>query len=223
MEDKQATAQLADYSGDGRSTYPHVQPKDEHWVQGDVEHRPKHHRLHPLLGKALADDKLVHSVGQQGEYRAEQVVGVIVQSIGQGGLTGSEKQEQRPPGQQGTGHQEHRQHVKQEKAVCQYLSGLGQVTLAHSNGHQGGTADPYQKGHGADHGDHGTTDAGPRQGQVADLRDIPDVDAVHNAVQHTDKLGQHTGNRNIQDQLSDGIAAQIIFQFHVLRLSTHFF
>ena len=161
MEDKQAAAQLADYSGDGRSTYPHVQPKDEHWVQGDVEHRPKHHRLHPLLGKALADDKLVHSVGQQGEYRAEQVVGVIVQSIGQGGLTGSEKQEQRPPGQQGTGHQEHRQHVKQEKAVCQYLSGLGQVTLAHSNGHQGGTADPYQKGHGADHGDHGTTDAGP--------------------------------------------------------------
>ena len=51
-----------------------------------------------------------------------------------------------------------------------------------------------------------------RSGQrgVADDGDISDVHAIHNAVEHVDKLCQHGGNRQTQNKTADRVMSQIV-------------
>ena len=39
----------------------------------------------------------------------------------------------------------------------------------------------------------GAADAGACQGNISDLRDIPDINAINDAVKNVDKLREHKG------------------------------
>ena len=55
---------LADDRCQCRTTDTHIQHKNHHRVQNDVQHRAQHHRRHTGLGMTLTDDELIHTRGK---------------------------------------------------------------------------------------------------------------------------------------------------------------
>ena len=130
------------------------------------------------------------------------------------------EQQQRAAHQQRQRGQNQGKNCEQHKAVAHDLPGLIQPSLSHADAHQRRTADADERGKGADHGHHRPADSHARQGHLADVGNVADVNAVHNAVEHTDKLGQHTGNGNAPHQRANGVVPQVVFQLHS-RFLTH--
>ena len=98
--------------------------------------------------------------------------------------------------------------------------GIQPLARPHADAHQRRAADADEGGKGADHGHHRPADSHARQGHLADPGDIADVNAVHNAVKHTDELGQHAGDGNAPHQRANGVVPQVVFQLHN-RFLTH--
>ena len=212
-----AAGQLGQDGRQRRAPDAHVHQEDKHRVQHDVQRRSQHHGHHTLFGKALADDKLVHAQSQQIEHRAPEVDGEVALGVGVGDGAAAEGQQHGPPQGEGRRHQRHGADTKQQKTVGKDAPGLLHLPRAHAD--EGRAADADEGGEGADHGHDGAADPHTRQGQVPHHRDVADVDAVHDAVQHADELGQHTGDGDTPDQGFDRVRPQVIFQFHVEKAS----
>ena len=209
-----AGGHLGDHRGDGRPGHVHVEGEDKDGIQHDVEHRPQHHRGHAQAGVALGDEEAVHAGGHEGEEGAGGVDGQIGVGIAESGLTGAEPAEQLPLGQQEHRRQRHRQHQQHEEAVGQNPARLLLPPLPHAHGHDGGAPQAHQGGKGGQQGDDGAAHPHPRQGQVADALDVADVNAIHDAVEHADQLGQHGGDSQPAHQLKNRVAAQVVGTFH---------
>ena len=209
-----AAGALGDDGGQSAAPHPHVQPEDEDGVQDDVGHRAQHHAFHACLGIALADDELVQAGGHQSKGRAQQIDEEVLFGIGVGGFGSAEGRQNHPPQGQNGGHDQGAEYPDQQKAVGEYLFGIAQVAFSHADAHQRGAAHAHQRGDGAHHGDHRAADAHPRQGHVADFGDVADIHAVHDAVQHADELGQHTGDGDAPYQRMNIVFAEIVFDFH---------
>ena len=213
-EHKGAGGHLGEYRGQGSPRYPHIQAENKNGVQNDVEDGPQHHGGHTQPGEALGDEKTVHAGGHQGKEGAGGVDGQVGVGVAEGGVAGPEPPEQLPLHQQEQAGQPDGQHQQHKKAVGQYLAGLLLVAFPHAHGHNGGAAQPHQRGEGAEQGDDRAAHPDASQRQIPDLGDISDVDAVYDAVQHADQLGQHGGNGQPADQPKDRVAPQVVGPFH---------
>ena len=76
-------------------------------------------------------------------------------------------------------------------------------------------------GEGGHQGDDGEGDAHTGEGDAAHLRDMSDVDAVHDVVQHIDELGRHRGYGQLQHEPADGRGSKLLLVFMGLRQETH--
>ena len=112
-------------------------------------------------------------------------------------------------------HQRHRQHAKHHKAVGDDPPGLVDLALSHAHAHQRRATHADQRGGRPYQRDHRPAYAHARQRQAAHLRNVADIHAIDDAVEHADKLCQHAGQRDPQHQPSDGIPPQVVFPPHV--------
>ena len=210
----EAAGQLGEDRGHSSPGHPHVKEKDEHRVQHDVQRRPQHDGDHALPGVALADDELVQPQGQQVERRAAEVDGEIGIGVAVGGIAGAEGHQHGLVQGKDHHHQRHGADAQHQETVGEDPPGLLRLARPHADAHQRCAAHADERGEGADQGHHRPADPHARQGGLPDHGDVADVDAVHDAVQHADELGQHAGNGDPQHQRPDGVRAQVVLQFH---------
>ena len=78
---------------------------------------------------------------------------------------------------------------------------------------QDGTADADQRCKRRKQRDDGRADAGACQGNISDLRDISDINAINDAVKNVDKLREHKGDRGSQNQSRYRVVCEIIRVF----------
>ena len=78
------------------------------------------------------------------------------------------------------------------------------VSRAQADGGQRGAPHAGEGGEGRDEHEDGEGDAKAGEGGTAHLRDVADVDTVHNVVQHVDELGRHRGQGQLDHQRADG-------------------
>ena len=76
------------------------------------------------------------------------------------------------------------------------------------DGGQGRASLPRKGGKGGDQGDDGEGDSHAGEGHVPDLRDMADIDAVHNVIEHVDDLSRDRGHRQLQNQFPNGGGGQ---------------
>lgn len=69
--------------------------------------------------------------------------------------------------------------------------------------------------------DDGRADAGACQGNISDLRDIPDINAINDAVKNVDKLREHKGDRGSQNQSRYRVVSEIIRVFFIRMLQSY--
>ena len=205
---------LADDGRQRCAANTHVKHKNKQRIQDDVHHCTDHDREHAHFCITLADDELVHARGKKGENRAADINGEVALCIRIGHITGAEELQHRFFQKQHRTCQDHCQHTQHHETVSQDLFGPEFVPFTQADTHQGRAADTDQKGKRADHGDDGTADTHTGQGYITNLRDIAHEDSVNDAVEHADKLGQHTGNRDAPDKFWNAVAAEIIFNSH---------
>ena len=213
-QDESAARHLGDDGCDGGTGDTHVETEDEDWIQNDVQHRAEDDGVHAGLCKALTDDKLVHTCGHQGKYGSGQIYRKICVCVGQCDIAGTEIPQHRNADRVDAGHHEDRTYCQHEETVGENPLGGLFIALSHLHAHKRGTADSHEKCDGADHSDYRTADTGPRQRHVAGAGDISDIHAVYDTVKDADKLCQHTGNCDPDDEFFYVVTAEIIFSSH---------
>ena len=191
-----------------------MEAEDEDRIQNDVQHRAEDDGVHAGLCKALTDDKLIHTCGHQGEYGSSQIYCKICVCVGQRDIAGTKIPQHRNVDWVDAGHHEEGTYCQHEEAVCKDPLGGLFIALSHLHAHKRGTADSHEKRDGADHSDYRTADTGPRQCHVAGAGDISDIHAVYDTVKDADKLCQHTGNCDPDDEFFYVVTAEIIFSSH---------
>ena len=176
-----------------------LENEDEHRVQGDVEEGPDQHREHPRPGEALGVDKGVHAHAGEDEHRPRQVDVEIVVCVAEGfprrpGEAEDGGLEEIAQGRQAQGEGE-----QETVGVAHDAPRLFLVPLPPGDGEEGGAAGGAEGLEGADDHEDGGGDADAGEGQLAPLRHVADVDAVHDAVQGVHKQGQDHGEGQAQD------------------------
>ena len=212
---------LREHGGHRCSHHAQIQGEDKHRVQHDIQHRSQHHGDHAALGIALANDELIQAQRQQVEYRSAQIGREVGLGVRIRHLAGTEGPQHGLPQREHCRCQHHTAHAQHQKAVRQDVPGFFPLSRAQADAHQRRTAHADPGGKGADHGHHRTAHAHTCQGRIADQGNIADINPVHNAVEHADKLGQHAGNGNPPHQGPDGIRSQVVLQFHNMSLRFH--
>ena len=217
----EAAGQLREDRGHGSPSHPHVKEKDEHRVQHDVQCRPQHDGDHALPGVALADDELVQPQSQQVEHRPAEIDGEIGIGVAVGGIACAEGHQHGLAQGEHHRHQRHGADTQHQEAVGEDPPGLLRFTRPHADAHERRAAHADKRGEGADQRHHRPADPHARESGLPHQGDVADVDAVHDAVQHADELGQHTGYGDPQHQGPDGVRAQIVLQLHSRSLPKH--
>ena len=165
---------------------------NEQGIQQEVGHGADEHREHAGLPEALGVDVGIHSHPGHDERRARQVHAEIGVGIGEGVRTGSRPPEHRrldQVAQQGEGETHHQEH---EIGVALDAAGLLLVLLSPGDGKEGRAAGGPKGLEGADDHEDGGRQADAREGQLP-IRDMADVDPIHDAVQGVHQQGQGHG------------------------------
>ena len=213
-EDVGQNAHLRQHGGQSGTLNAHPQTEDEQRIQHRVHHRPQQDGQHPLPCQPLCQEELVHAHAGEGSYGAQDVglevgggVGVdgvaAAQEVEQGALDGQEEDGQRERGAQ-----------EEQEAVVDGVLGGGSVPAPHGDAEDGGAADADEGGEGGDCGEGGGADAHGGQGEGTVGSDVAHEDAVYHAVQNIEKLRQHGGQAQAQDQLWDGDGVKFSFHRH---------
>ena len=193
-----------------------MEQEDEHRIQDDIDDGSDEGGHHSQHGMPLGGDEIIHSHGKQGEKGAAGIDGKINVRVGKGRFARAEPAEQQILRQK----KQHRQHggqdQKQAEAVSEDALRVLFISLPQPHGKQNGAADPHQRRERGKQGDDGRADAGPGQGDRADLRNVPHIDAVHDAVEHVYELREHERHRYPQHQGRDAVLSEIISMFYFL-------
>ena len=209
-EDIYAACELGEHRGDGRARDAHVEDEDEERVEHDVERRAEHDGEHALLGKALADDELVHAEGEQVEGRTAEVDGKILLRVGIGRLARAEEHEHWPLEREHRGGEHDGADAEDEETVGEYAPRLVLPARAHVDAHERRAADADEKGEGPEHGHDRPADADACQRCLARHGDVAYVYPVHDGVEHADKLRQHAGERDATHQRPYRVPAKVV-------------
>lgn len=134
--------------------------------------------------------------------------------VGVDGVAAAQEVEQGTlDGQEEDGERERDAQKEAEAVVDGVLSG-GLVPASHGDAEDGGAADADEGGEGGDRGEGGGADAYGGQGEGAVGGDVAHEDTVYHAVQNIEKLRQHSGQAQAQDQFGDGDGVKFSFHRH---------
>ncbi len=189
--------------------HPHVQAENQDGIQDDVAHRADDRGQHTEVGEALCGDEYVHPHNCHDEQRPHDVDAHIAQGVGQGAVAGPEEAQHRLRDDLEHHGQHHGNENQGGEAVAHDVLRRLVVLLAHVNGGPGRAARPHQGGEGGNQHDDREAQPHAGEGQAAVLRHMTDVNAVHDVVEHIDKLGHHGGDSQLQQQFADVALPQI--------------
>ena len=179
---KGAGGKLGNHRGNGGSGHIHFEHKDKHRVQNDVGHGADENGRHPRHREALAVDIVVETYRHQGEKGTGGVNGHVGVGVGKGDRACPEPHEQLLLGKEKNHRQGNGNAAQQEKGVCQHLPSLFPVPLPQMNAHNHRAPQTDEGTKGGQEGHNGTAHPHPRQGQIADFRDMTNVNPVDDAV-----------------------------------------
>ena len=205
----------------GRALYAPIQKENKDGIQHDVQYRADQHAEHSHQRFSLGADEAVQPQGQLDEYRPQQIDADIVHRVANGGIRGAEGVQNRffvhaeaHCHQQGGRQQE-------DQGIAQDPLGLVPSPGTQLDGGQGRAALSGKGGEGGHQSDDRKCNAHAGEGGAAHLRDVSNVDAVHDVIQHIDELGRHRGYGQLQHEPSDGRGGKLLFIFMGLRQKTH--
>lgn len=91
-----------------------------------------------------------------------------------------------------------------------YLIGAFTMLIAHGDGRPGRAALSHQHSEGRNEIDHREAQPNARQSRAPHIRDMPDVDPVHNVIEKIDQLRHHRGNSQLQQQFPHRGGGQLL-------------
>ena len=195
------------------AAHAHVQSENKYRIENNVGHRPDEHRQHARLRKSLRCDKGIHSQCELHKNRSKRInvhiIHAIVYRIG----AGAEGHQKIPVPQKKRRCQQDRNNDLNHKTVPQRLLRLVMFSLSHENGSPGcATVRHKSRKCRHDHNKrHADAHTGERHGSL--LRDMPNINPVHNIIHHIDELRRHRRDRQPEQKPSHRLRPQKIFLF----------
>ena len=219
-DDPHAGNALRNHRRQRRATNAHVQAENENRVEHDVAHRADEHGHHARRREALRGDERIHAERQLHKQRAEGVDVQIIVRVFNRVFARAEGQQKFVTEQQQHRRQRQRNRDLQRKAAAQQLFGRVVIAAPHRDGsprRAAGGDQRRERRH--DHNDrHAHAHASQRE--AADARDVTDVDAIHDVVEHIDQLGDDRRNGQPHQQPADRLRAQkrLISGLHIKQI-----
>ena len=199
---------LGNDGGQGRTAYIHVKTEDKNRVQNDIGHRADQNGEHSRLGKSLGSDKRVHAQRELHENSTQSIDIHVTDGVLDGILTCAESHQKIPvPDQQHNGKHHGNNDLKRETVSQNLLCGIP-VLLSHENRSPGGPAITHQRRESGDNHDQRHADSHSRQSGGSNSRNMPDVNSVHNIVEHVNQLRRHRGQSQPKQQFAQGLCPQ---------------
>ena len=199
---------LRQNGGQGGAPDAHAQDKDKDGVQNDVQNGPDEHAEHGGGGPPLGADEGIEAQGQLDKDGAQQIDADILLGVADGGVGRTEGVQDGLLKDAESHGQDHCRAQQHGEGVAQDALRLHPPLRPQLDGGQGGAPLPRKGGKGGDQGDDGEGDPHAGEGHVPDLRDVADIDAVHNVIEHVDDLSRDRGHRQLQNQFPNGGGGQ---------------
>ena len=209
-QDPYRADRLAQHRGNGRAPDAQLQAKHQNGIQHNVNYRANDRGEHTHPGEALGGDEGIHTHDDQHKHAAQQINPSVGYGVGKGGVAGAEEPQQRRSVFQQRRRKHHGQTQKNRKAVAHDPLGGVRIPLAHGNGGPWRASRPCQHGEGRNQHEDGGEQSHPRQCRGADLRQVTDIDSVHNIVQQVHQLSYQRRHRHFGHQLLHTAGAHIL-------------
>ena len=182
-------------------------------IQYDVDNRTDQGCCHPKPRISLRGDEIVHAHGQQGEERAECINRHVGIGVGKCCLACAEPLKKRSFQQKKQNGKRSGKNEQHGKACTKEIFCFFLILCSETHRKQDGASDTDQCCKRRKQRDDGRADAGACQGNISDLRDISDINAINDAVKNVDKLREHKGDRGSQNQSRYRVVSEIIRVF----------
>ena len=192
-DDKAGGEKLGEDRGQGRAANPHVKEKDQHRIKDQVGHGADENGQHSRTGIALCVDERRHAGGDHGGRCADQIHRQIQRGMGEHLLGCAKQTQSRRAEQFKKSHENDGCTENQRKRRIHDGFRFLPVPPSPGDGAQRGTADTEKVGKsGNDHNDGETQPDAPKaQGSLTG--NPANVNAVYNAVQQVQQLGDQHG------------------------------
>lgn len=199
------------------AAHAHIKRKNKERIKHDIRRRADQDGEHAGFCKALRCDKRIHAERELYKNRADRVNIHVIHGIADRLFARAKRQKKRAVKDQQDSRKYNGDDNLQRKAVSERLFRAFIIALSHKNGsaRRAAVADQRREGRDDHNQRHTDADAGQRHGAL--FRNMPDIHAVDNIVQHVDKLREHRRQRKAQQELSHRLLSQkILILLHVV-------
>ena len=177
----------------------HVHRIDHQRIQRNIQDSTDENRSHTNLRKTLGTDEGIHSQADQNRYRTQHIDPEISHRGGNGLVIPAQPPQRHRRRQVQQSGQEQSDQQKHRKGGAHDSFRFPVFLCAPRNGCQGGSAGGKEIGKGSDQRNQRKTDTQAGQRQCSAFRHMADIHSVHNVVKHVNKLSQHHGQAEFQD------------------------
>ena len=188
---------------DGRALDAHFKDEDEEGIERDVDDRPCRHRHHAVLGVALHVDEAVHARREHYERRADEIDVEVFRGVGVRCVARAEEIEDGLHEGIAQRHHEEGAAKQRREGVAHDLFGVRRLVAAAVDGAEGRAARTEEVGEGENERHDGEGEPQPREGVRGVRGKMPDVDAVHEVVEHLHEHGNGHRHGEPHDVFSD--------------------
>ena len=186
-----------------------MEHKDKKRIQDDIQRGADYHREHAGGGKALGGNEHVHAQRDLHKNRAAGVNPHIAVGVADRIPAGAKRPENGLSKHQEHGCQHNGKPQQSRKAVAQDFFRFFKVLLPHGDSRLGRAPHGNQRAERHNENDDGKGNSHPGQGQRPGFRNMPDVNPVHNIVEHVHHLGRDGGHSQRKHQPADTVRAQV--------------